>query len=54
MTFLIMLIPVLVAIYTFNYARWAWQRGLRFGAVALGLLAVASVAVPGWVIWYLS
>ncbi len=53
-TVLILLGALLVAVSTFNYARWAWQRGLRLGAVGLALIAVATVAVPGWVIWYLS
>jgi len=53
-TVLIILGTVLVAVYTLNYARWAWQRGLRLGAVGLAVLAVATVAVPGWVLWYLS
>ncbi|MFO7274551.1 MAG: hypothetical protein DIU55_006755 [Bacillota bacterium] len=51
---LIVLGTLLVATYTLNYARWAWQRNLRLGAVGLVLLAVASVAVPLWVMWRLS
>lgn len=46
-----MLVPVLVAIYTWNYGRWAWKHGLHIGAVGLFLLAVATVGVPGLVIW---
>jgi len=40
------LVPALVGIYTCNYGRWAWQQGLRWGAVGLYLLAAATVVVP--------
>lgn len=49
-----MLIPVLVAIYTWNYGRWAWKQGLRGGALGLFLLAAAAVGVPGFAIWFTS
>ncbi|MEW8977106.1 MAG: hypothetical protein AB2385_01770 [Symbiobacterium sp.] len=52
--FLVLLVALLVAIYTFNYARWAWRQRLRLGAFGLALLAAATVAVPAWVMWYLS
>lgn len=45
---------VLVAVYTANYARWAWRRRMRLGATGLMLLALAAVAVPLWVMWSLS
>lgn len=48
---LIMLPPLLVAIYTFNYARWAWRQRLRFGAVGVFLLAALTVALPALVIY---
>ncbi len=51
---LIMVPPLLVGLYTFNYARWAWQRQLRRGAIGLFLLAAAAVGVPGFVIWWTS
>lgn len=51
---IIMLIPVLVALYTANYAKWAWQRQYRLGAVGLGALAILSVMIPGWVLWFLG
>jgi hypothetical protein len=49
---LTMLVPVLVAIYTFNYGRWAWQNKLRRGGVGLYFLALLTVAVPGLVVWW--
>ncbi|HEY8347299.1 MAG TPA: hypothetical protein VIL07_08500 [Symbiobacteriaceae bacterium] len=42
-------IPMLAALYTFNYGRWAWRQGLRRGAIGLYLLAAASALVPAWV-----
>lgn len=46
-----MLVPVLVAVYTVNYGRWAWKQNLRLGAVGLFLLAALTVAAPGFAIW---
>lgn len=43
---LILAVPLLVAIYTWNYARWAWRHELKRGAVGLALLAVATLALP--------
>jgi hypothetical protein len=51
---LTLLAPLLVAIYTWNYARWAWRQELYLGAVGLVLLAIMAIAVPGWVLWFLS
>lgn len=48
---MIVLVPLLVAIYTFNYARWAWKRKLRRGAIGLFLLAASTLVVPVWVVW---
>lgn len=45
--------PVLAAVYTINYARWAWARKLYPGSVGLVLLAVLAIALPGWVLWSL-
>jgi len=53
-TALVVLAAMLVALYTANYARWAWRRRMRLGATGLVLLALASVAVPVWLLWYLS
>lgn len=41
-----MLVPLLTAIYTVNYGRWAGRRGNRRGAWGLYVLAVLTVAVP--------
>ncbi|MBP2018239.1 hypothetical protein J2Z79_001640 [Symbiobacterium terraclitae] len=51
---LVVLVCALVAVYTTNYARWAWRQRLRLGAAGLVLLALATVAVPLYVMWYLS
>ncbi|HYG60763.1 MAG TPA: hypothetical protein VD902_22025 [Symbiobacteriaceae bacterium] len=45
-------VPVLVAIYTWNYARWAARQSLVRGAAGLYLLAAACVAVPAFVYWW--
>lgn len=52
MTILALLIPLGMAIYTVNYARWAWRQKLRLGAIGLYLLAVMSVVVPAMVLMY--
>ena len=49
---LILLPPVLVAIYTFNYGRWAWKQKYRFGAVGVFFLSVLTVVVPTLVLIY--
>lgn len=49
-----MTIPLLVAIYTFNYGRWAAKRDLVRGAVGLYLLAAGAVGVPAFVLWWNS
>jgi hypothetical protein len=53
MSLLTILLPaLLVAIYTFNYGRWAAKQKLTRGAVGLYLLALLTVAVPGFALWY--
>lgn len=47
-------IPLLAAIYTWNYARWAASRKLGRGAAGLYLLSVLTVAVPAYVVWWVS
>lgn len=39
-----------VALYTLNYARWAWQRRLRRGAVGLALLAALAALGPLYIL----
>lgn len=48
------LVCLLAALYTFNYARWAWRNRIYTGAVGLFLLALATYAVPAWVMWVLE
>jgi len=45
---------LLVAVYTFHYGRWAAKRNLRRGAAGLYLLAVATVALPVFAVWWTS
>lgn len=45
---------LLVAIYTLNYGRWAAKQKLGRGAAGLYLLAVATVVVPVFAIWWTS
>lgn len=47
-----LLVPLLVAIYTWNYGRWAWKREFRRGAIGLYLLAFATVGVSGFAVWW--
>lgn len=47
----VLLLPVMVAVYTLNYSRWAWRHQLRRGAVGLTVLAVSTVALPAFVLW---
>jgi hypothetical protein len=42
--------PLLVTIYTYNYARWAGKQGLRRGAVGLYLLALGTLVAPAWLL----
>lgn len=44
-------VPVLVAIYTWNYARWAWRKERKRGAVGLALIAIATVALPLYMLY---
>ncbi|MFZ5815089.1 MAG: hypothetical protein ACOY93_07270 [Bacillota bacterium] len=48
----VLVIPLLAAIYTWNYGRWAWRQKLRLGGVGLYLLALLTVAVPLMVLLY--
>lgn len=51
MMLLIMAVPLLIAIYTVNYARWAWRQHYRLGALGLVVLALLTVGIPGYVLW---
>lgn len=45
---------LMVAVYTFHYGRWAAQQQLRRGATGLYLLAVVTLAVPIFTVWWTS
>lgn len=45
------LTPILIGIYTWNYARWAWKKQLKRGAFGLALLALASTSLPLWLLF---
>jgi hypothetical protein len=47
-----LLAPTLVAIYTYNYGRWAWKQELRLGAMGLFVLAAATFGVPVFLVWW--
>lgn len=51
---LALLVSALAAVYTANYARWAWRNRIYTGAVGLTLLALAAFVVPAWVMWLLE
>jgi len=53
-TLIAILVPILVAIYTCNYGRWAWQQGMRGGAVGLYALAVLTLVLPLLTFWISS
>lgn len=50
MKWLVYLVAVLVtagvAVYTFNFARWAWQKKNYRGAIGLSILALITLTVP--------
>jgi len=43
-----LLLPLLVAVYTGNYALWCFRRRLWRGGVGLSLLALLTFGVPLW------
>lgn len=47
-------VPLLAAIYTYNYGRWAARQGLAVGAAGLYFLSFLTVAVPAYVFWFVS
>lgn len=49
-----MAVPILAAIYTYNYGRWAARKGLGPGAAGLYLLSFLTVVVPAYVFWFVS
>jgi len=40
-----------VAIYTFNFGRWAWKHENRKGAIGLFLLAAATAVFPLYLLY---
>lgn len=48
------LVPVLVAAYTFHYARWCTRQKLYRGAAGLYLLAALCIGLPMFVVWWTS
>jgi len=49
---MLMLVPLLVSIYTFNFGRWLARRGYRWGALGVYLLALLTLVVPGWMLGF--
>lgn len=47
-----MLPALLVAIYTVNYGRWAAKQQHGRGAIGLYVLALLTLVVPGFALWY--
>lgn len=47
-------IPLFTAIYIGNYARWAWKRDYKRGALGLMLIAIATIALPLYLILFLD
>jgi hypothetical protein len=52
-TLLAILIVLFTVFQTVASARMAWRAKLKLGAVGLGLLALASLVTPAWVLWRL-
>lgn len=48
LTLIALALPLLVAIYTGNYALWCVRRRLWRGAAGLGLLALLTIGLPAW------
>lgn len=45
MKWFLMIIPVLVAYYTFTYGLWAWRGGNRSGGAGVFFLAALALAL---------
>lgn len=45
-------IPALTALYTWNYARWAWRHKLKRGALGLAVLALGTIALPAYLLFF--
>lgn len=41
-------LPFLVSIYTVYFGRWLARRGYGWGALGVYLLALLTLALPGW------
>lgn len=52
-TLLALLAVIITIVQTAMGARMAWRAKLKLGAIGLGLLALASAAVPLYVYWRL-
>ncbi len=48
LSFAVLLVPYLVAVYTGNYALWCLHRRLWRGAAGLALLAAVTAGLPTW------
>lgn len=52
-TVLIMILPVLTAVYTVNFGRWMGKKKYQRGAAGVYALALLTVAVPLAVLFFL-
>jgi hypothetical protein len=48
----LMVLPVGVAVYTFNFGRWLGRRRYRLGAAGVYVLALVTVAVPAYLLFF--
>ncbi|HEY9062956.1 MAG TPA: hypothetical protein VIO64_21035 [Pseudobacteroides sp.] len=47
----IIILLLLIAIYTISFGRWTWKRKNKLGAVMVFLVALATVALPVYVLF---
>jgi fumarate reductase subunit D len=51
LTFILqMLLPLWIAVYTFNFGRWMHKRDDRAGSWGAYLFAVLALGISGWVV----
>ncbi|KEO82018.1 hypothetical protein [Tumebacillus flagellatus] len=48
--FLQMLVPLWIAVYTFNFGRWMRKRDHRSGAWGAFLFAALALGISGWML----
>lgn len=45
MQWFLLIVPLIITYYTFSYGYWAWKNGYRRGAIGVFLLALFTLAL---------